>query len=222
MQALWNRTKEVIRSALAGTDGKACLTCSFQLEDMVVLHMALPLEPRLPVLFLDTGYHFPEVYAYRDTMAHQWNLNLVNVAPEMSVSEQEARFGLLYEADPDRCCQLRKVRPLMAALENFRVWLTGLRRQQSPSRAQLEIEESQTLPCGKPIRKINPLAEWTWGDVSQYAQVHQIPLLPLYHRGYLSIGCAPCTALPSRPDDPRSGRWGGRKLECGIHTFGRE
>ncbi|MCS7315426.1 MAG: phosphoadenylyl-sulfate reductase [Bryobacterales bacterium] len=219
MQVLWDAARRVIENALASSDSRACLTCSFQLEDMVVLHMARSLEPRLPVLFLDTGYHFGEVCAYRDQMALSWNLNLINIRPALSVSEQEARFGLLYRTEPDRCCRMRKVEPLMSALQGYDVWLTGLRREQSPTRANLQVEEFQSLPSGKKIRKVNPLAEWTWAQVHEYAEAHGIPPLPLYSQGYTSIGCAPCTSLPSDPNDPRSGRWGGRKLECGIHTF---
>jgi phosphoadenosine phosphosulfate reductase len=221
MQERWNRTRELIASVLNGGHGPACVTCSFQLEDMVVLDMARAVQPRIAVVFLDTGYHFPEVYAYRDAMVREWNLNLLNVMPSLSVAEQESRYGLLYQTDPDRCCRLRKVEPLFTALEAFDVWLTGLRREQSPSRANLQVEERHTLPSGKSIRKINPLAEWTWTEVNAYALARDIPLLPLYERGYTSIGCAPCTSLPADPSNPRSGRWGGRKLECGIHTFDR-
>src|SRR6516162_2397391 len=113
---------------------RACITCSFQAEDMVVLHMLRQRIPDVPVLFLDTGYHFAETYAYRDRMASAWKLNLRNLAPTLTVREQEKAFGILNQTDPGRCCQLRKVEPLMAALENFDVWFTGLRREQSPTR----------------------------------------------------------------------------------------
>lgn len=197
-----------------------CVTSSFQAEDVVVLHMVRAILPRVPVLFLETGYHFPETLAYRDRIAAEWHLHLVNLAPEQSVAEQERKFGILYQTAPDRCCALRKVGPLFAALALYKVWVTGLRRQQSKSRANLQVEESFTLPAGITLSKLNPLAEWTTRDVWQYAEAHGIPLLPLYEQGYSSIGCAPCTSLPSDPDDPRSGRWSGRKLECGIHIQG--
>jgi phosphoadenosine phosphosulfate reductase len=197
-----------------------CVTSSFQAEDVVVLHMVRAILPRVPVLFLETGYHFPETLAYRDRIAAEWHLHLVNLAPEQSVAEQEREFGILYQTAPDRCCALRKVGPLFAALALYKVWVTGLRRQQSKSRANLQVEESFTLPAGITLSKLNPLAEWTTRDVWQYAEAHGIPLLPLYEQGYSSIGCAPCTSLPSDPDDPRSGRWSGRKLECGIHIQG--
>jgi phosphoadenosine phosphosulfate reductase len=194
-----------------------CVTSSFQAEDVVVLHMVRAILPRVPVLFLETGYHFPETLAYRDRISAEWGLNLINVLPERTVAEQEAEFGILYQSAPDRCCGLRKVEPLFRSLQPYDVWVTGLRRQQSKSRAALQAEELFTLPGGRKIRKLSPLTEWTTRDVWQYAEVQQIPLLPLYEKGYTSIGCAPCTTLPFDSDDPRSGRWSGRKLECGIH-----
>jgi phosphoadenosine phosphosulfate reductase len=196
---------------------RACITCSFQAEDVAVLHMVLQLQPRIPVIFLETGYHFPETLAYRDRIASEWNLNLVNVEAEQSVAEQEKQFGILNQTAPDRCCGLRKVEPLFRALDSYTTWVTGLRRQQSKSRVNLQPQEFFTLPTGKILAKLSPLAEWTTRDVWQYAEQHSIPLLPLYERGYTSIGCAPCTSLPSDANDPRSGRWSGQKLECGIH-----
>lgn len=205
-----------LREHLGSAQG-ACITSSFQAEDVAVLHLVLQIQPSIPVLFLETGYHFPETLAYRDRMASEWNLNLVNVVPEQSVAEQESKFGILHQSAPDRCCGLRKVEPLFRALDSYSTWVTGLRRQQSKSRANLERHEFFTLPSGRILAKLSPLAEWTTRDVWQYAEQHAIPLLPLYELGYTSIGCAPCTSLPFDPNDPRSGRWAGRKLECGIH-----
>jgi phosphoadenosine phosphosulfate reductase len=195
-----------------------CLTSSFQAEDVVVLHMVRDLLPRIPVLFLETGYHFPETLAYRDRIAAEWKLNLVNVLPEHTVAEQESEFGILYQSAPDRCCGLRKVEPLFRSLAPYDTWVTGLRREQSKSRANLQSEESFTLPTGHVLAKLSPLAEWSTRDVWQFAEAHDIPLLPLYEQGYTSVGCAPCTSLPFDANDPRSGRWSGRKLECGIHV----
>jgi phosphoadenosine phosphosulfate reductase len=202
--------------------GKACYTCSFQLEDVALLHMLLQRDPNIPVIFLETGYHFPATYAYRDRLTKDWNLNLINAAAKRSVAEQEAEFGKLYEASPAQCCQLRKVEPLFAALEDYDVWFTGLRREQSPTRANLQVFEKSTLKSGRVIDKVSPLAAWTWKQVWQYARENNIPILELYDQGYTSIGCEPCTALPSSDDNLRSGRWGGKKLECGIHTFNKE
>jgi len=194
-----------------------CITSSFQAEDMVVLHMVRQVDPRIPVIFLETGYHFPETIEYRDRMRSEWNLNLINVSAELTVAQQEAQFGILNQTAPDRCCAIRKVDPLFRALGQYEIWVTGLRRQQSKSRANLQTDESFTLPGGHVLAKLSPLAEWTTRDVWRYASTNGIPLLPLYEQGYTSIGCAPCTSLPFDASDPRSGRWSGRKLECGIH-----
>lgn len=208
--------RQFLRQKLQPSDG-LCVTSSFQAEDVVLLHMVREILPRVPVLFLETGYHFPETLAYRDRIAALWDLNLVNIVPSQTVADQESQFGILHQSAPDRCCALRKVGPLFQALASYQIWLTGLRRAQSKSRAQLQPEEAFKLPTGEVLRKLNPLADWSTRDVWEYASANAIPLLPLYDRGYTSIGCAPCTSLPSDPDDPRSGRWSGQKLECGIH-----
>ncbi len=211
----------LIRDALRAENGAPCLTCSFQAEDMAVLDMVRVHRPDIPVLFLDTGYHFEETYAYRDRFAREWGLNLINLRADLSVADQEASFGQLYKMQPDRCCHIRKVEPLLRGLVEFDVWFTGLRREQSPTRANLKNAEDHTLPAGKRLLKVSPLADWTWKDVLSYLAVREVPLLPLYDKGYLSIGCEPCTSLPADPENPRSGRWSGHKLECGIHTFGK-
>jgi phosphoadenosine phosphosulfate reductase len=172
---------------------------------------------KIPVLFLDTGYHFAETYEYRDRMAEEWKMNLFNLLPEQTVAQQESQFGILYQTAPDHCCKLRKVDPLFKAVANYRVWITGLRREQSKSRATLDESAMFALPGGKHVLKLAPLASWTTRDVWYACEKLAIPLLPLYERGYSSIGCEPCTMLPIDPNDPRSGRWAGRKVECGIH-----
>ncbi len=216
---LANEARAAIAENLAESDAP-CITCSFQAEDMAVLWLLRELVPNIPVLFLETGYHFPQVYAYRDEMTRRYSLNLVNVMPEQTVPEQESQFGILYQAAPDKCCKLRKVEPLFRALSNHDVWFTGLRRVQSPTRADLAVNDIFPLPGGKKIRKISPLAAWTDRDVWRFAREQRIALLPLYEQGYTSIGCQPCTALPQDPANLRSGRWAGRKLECGIHIAG--
>jgi phosphoadenosine phosphosulfate reductase len=203
----------------ANENARVCLTSSFQAEDMAVLHLLRERIPGVPVLFLDTGYHFPQTYEYRDRMAKEWSLHLVNVLPTRTVPEQESAFGILYQTDPTRCCQLRKVEPLLGALEPFDVWFTGLRREQSPTRKNLKKVELHRLPTGKTLWKVSLLADWNWEQVWSYVNANGISHLPQYDEGYLSIGCQPCTALPADPNNPRSGRWGGTKLECGIHTF---
>ncbi len=209
--------RELIAAELA-KPGAACITSSFQAECVVLVHMLIEQRPDIPVLFLETGYHFPETLAYRDRMATNWRLNLVNLAARQSVTEQEAQFGILNQTDPGKCCGLRKVEPLFAGLAGYDLWFTALRREQSPTRANLQPVEPFKLPAGKTIVKVSPLAAWTNRDVWQYLSRYEIPALPLYDQGYTSIGCQPCTALPLHPDDARSGRWQGKgKLECGIH-----
>jgi phosphoadenosine phosphosulfate reductase len=215
-----NAKLDAVRATLAQQitgAGDVCLTCSFQAEDVLLTKLALELDARIPVLFLDTGYHFAETYAYRDRIASEWGLNLINLLPAKTVAEQEAEHGLLYRSQPDQCCKLRKVEPLFKAVGEYRVWLTGLRREQAKSRGALEESALFTLPGGKQVLKLAPLAEWTTRDVWYACEQLEIPLLPLYEQGYTSIGCEPCTTIPLDPNDPRSGRWAGQKVECGIH-----
>lgn len=212
--------EDALEYLLGATDAsRACLTCSFQAEDMIVLDLLRKKLPDVPVLFLDTGYHFASTYEYRDRMTKEWSLNLVNVLPKQTVEQQESQFGILNRTNPTQCCQLRKVEPLMQALEPYEIWFTGLRREQSPTRKNLKKAEEHRLPSGKALLKVSPLADWTWSQVWGYVGSKQLDYLPLYDQGYLSIGCEPCTAIPDDPNNPRSGRWGGKKLECGIHTF---
>jgi phosphoadenosine phosphosulfate reductase len=212
--------EQALETILAANQGaRVCLTSSFQAEGMIVAHLLKDRLPDFSVLFLDTGYHFAQTYEYRDRMTKQWSLHLINVLPAQTVAEQESAFGVLYRSEPTRCCQLRKVEPLMAALEPFDIWFTGLRREQSPTRRNLKKLEHHLLPTGRSLWKVSLLADWKWEQVWEYSKANGIPHLPQYDEGYLSIGCQPCTALPSDPNNPRSGRWGGTKLECGIHTF---
>lgn len=211
--------RELLARELPATpdENDACLTCSFQAEDVLLLHLVRELRPEIPVFFLDTGYHFAETYAYRDRITADWKLNLINLLPARTVVEQELEHGLLYQTAPDRCCALRKVEPLFAAVANYKIWLTGLRREQARSRAALEVIADFTLPSGVTVRKLSPFADWTTRDVWQSCTLYTIPLLPLYDVGYTSIGCKPCTTVSTDPNDPRSGRWAGHKIECGIH-----
>lgn len=187
-----------------------CVTASFQAESVVLLHMLRQAKPDIPVLFLDTFHHFPELIAYRDRIVDRWGLNLV------VLRAAEPRPGL-WRVDVDACCARHKVGPLFPVLEQHDLWFTGMRREQSPTRAGLAEVAPFSLPSGTVLRKVCPLASWTTRDVWAYADRHDIPLLPLYERGFTSIGCEPCTSLPRDPANQRSGRWHGRKLECGIH-----
>ena len=187
------------------------ITSSFQAECVVLTDLLRQARPDIPVLFLETFHHFAQTLKYRDEMAARYNLSLINLkAPE-------PKIGLWQTEGTEACCARHKVGPLFSALENYDVWFTALRRDQSASRANLKEVELFKLPSGNAIRKVAPLAGWTARDVWRYAKDHDIPLLPLYELGYTSIGCEPCTSLPPDPNDPRSGRWQGQKLECGIH-----
>ncbi len=184
-----------------------CLTCSFQAEDVLLTKLAIELDPNIPVLFLDTGYHFRETYEYRDRIAREWKLNLINLLPEKTVAEQEAEYGLLYQSAPDRCCGLRKVEPLFKAVANIASGSPACAANRRRAARRLRNRAMFTLPGGKQVLKLAPLAEWTTRDVWYACEQLSIPLLPLYERGYSSIGCEPCTSLPLDPNDPRSGRW---------------
>jgi phosphoadenosine phosphosulfate reductase len=189
---------------------RPCVTSSFQAECVVLVHMLRELKPDIPVLFLDTVHHFEETCTYRDELSARWGLNLITLrAAEPSPG--------LWQQSTSACCARHKVEPLFGALEEYDLWFTGLRREQSPSRANLAEVEPFRLPSGRTLNKVSPLARWSTKAVWDYARQHGIPLLPLYAQGYTSIGCQPCTSLPLDPSNERSGRWAGQKLECGIH-----
>jgi phosphoadenosine phosphosulfate reductase len=211
--------QDIIAKVLSENGGSPCITCSFQAEGVIVLDFLRRMVPDVPVLFIDTGYHFAETYSYRDRLAKRWNLNLVNVIPAQTVHQQEAELGLLYRTDPTSCCYRRKVEPLMKALEPFDIWFTGMRREQSPTRTNLKTVEYHKLPSGHQLLKVHPLAGWDTNRVWNYLAEHEIEYLPLYDDGYPSIGCEPCTSRPVEGAGPRSGRWGGTRQECGIHTI---
>ncbi len=187
------------------------ITSSFQAECVVLTDLLRRVRPGIPVLFLETFHHFPQTLAYRDDMARRYDLNLT------VLKAAQPKVGLWQTEGTKACCDVHKVGPLFGALENYDRWFTALRRDQSPSRASLKEVEPFRLPSGSSITKVAPLAAWTMRDVWRYAKEHEIPLLSLYELGYTSIGCEPCTSLPPDPNDPRSGRWQGQKLECGIH-----
>ena len=204
-----NETLDLIAQELDRAE-RPGVTSSFQAECVVLVHMLRQYRPDIPVLFLDTVHHFEETYRYRDEIAAAWGLNLV------TLRAAEPAPGL-WRDSTRACCGRHKVDPLFAALRNYDTWFTGLRRDQSASRAGLQEVEPFSVGEAATLRKVSPLARWTTADVREYASAHDIPLLPLYERGYTSIGCEPCTSRPLDPGNERSGRWGGQKLECGIH-----
>jgi phosphoadenosine phosphosulfate reductase len=187
------------------------------MADGLLSHLASEAVPGVHVVFLDTGYHFAETIGTRDWITSVLPITLVNVTPEQSVAQQDAEYGpRLHERDPDLCCSLRKVRPLAEALAGYVAWGSGVRRDESPSRAGTRVVE---WDAKREMIKVNPLAAWTQDDVDRYIAVHQVPVNPLQEIGYTSIGCAPCTRPVAPGEDPRAGRWVGLgKTECGLHT----
>ncbi|KIF70993.1 phosphoadenosine phosphosulfate reductase [Streptomyces sp. AcH 505] len=205
---------EILTWAADTFGGRFCVTSS--MEDAVVAHLASRARPGVDVVFLDTGYHFPETIGTRDAVDAVMDVNLITLTPRQSVAEQDAEYGpKLHDRDPDLCCALRKVKPLEEGLAGYAAWATGLRRDESPTRANTPVvswdEKRQKV-------KIAPIARWTQDDVDSYVEEHGVLTNPLLTDGYASVGCAPCTRRVLAGEDPRAGRWAGRsKTECGIH-----
>ncbi|MFI1257629.1 phosphoadenylyl-sulfate reductase [Streptomyces netropsis] len=205
---------DILRWAAETFGPRFCVTSS--MEDAVVAHLASRALPGVDVVFLDTGYHFPETIGTRDAVAAVMDVNVITLTPRRSVAEQDAEHGpRLHDRDPDLCCALRKVRPLEEGLVAYDAWATGLRRDESPTRAQTPV-------VGWDARrrkvKVSPIARWTQADVDAYVEEHGVLTNPLLTEGYASIGCAPCTGRITAGQDARAGRWAGRgKTECGLH-----
>ncbi|WP_259781207.1 phosphoadenylyl-sulfate reductase [Aestuariispira ectoiniformans] len=208
-------TQELLHKVLLEVyPGRIGIVSSFGAEAAVLLDLIARVDPATPVLFLDTGKHFPETLAYRDLLVDRLRLRDVRVlTPKDLHLQQEDPSGTLWESDPDKCCDIRKVRPLDLALEGFDAWITGRKRFHGGTRKQLPVFESDEGRV-----KINPLADWTAEQIEDYYLNFALPRHPLFDQGYLSIGCATCTAKPVEGADVRSGRWmGNGKTECGIH-----
>lgn len=186
------------------------------MADGLLPHLAGTAIPGVAVIFLDTGYHFVETIGTRDWVAGTMPITLLTVTPERTVAEQDRDLGpALHDRDPDRCCRLRKVEPLAQALAGFAAWGSGVRRDESPTRAGTRLVERDAAR-GKV--KVNPMAAWSQDDVDGYLDQHRVPVNPLLGAGYPSIGCAPCTRPVAPGEDPRAGRWAGQgKTECGLH-----
>ena len=172
--------------------------------------------PGVDVLFLETGYHFPETYATRTTIAQTLRINVVDVLPENTVEQQDRLFGKdLFARDPAQCCALRKVAPLHRTLAGYELWFTGVRRDEAPTRTNTPLV---TWDETNGLVKVNPLAAWSFDQLVRYSTENLLPVNPLLSQGYPSIGCQPCTAKVAPGDDPRAGRWAGTdKTECGLH-----
>ncbi|MFL6127572.1 MAG: phosphoadenylyl-sulfate reductase [Mycobacteriales bacterium] len=206
---------EVLRWAAREFGDTMCVSSS--MTDAVLAHLAARAQPGVPVLFLDTGYHFPETIGTRDAVAATMPVTVKTVQPLWTVAEQDADLmPRLHERDPDRCCWLRKVEPLGRALAPYTAWVSGVRRDESPSRRDTPVVAWDPR---RAVVKVHPLATWTQDDVDAYIREHGVLVNPLVSDGYPSLGCAPCTSRPQPGTDRRSGRWAGQeKTECGIHA----
>lgn len=205
---------EILQWATRTFGPRFCVTSS--MEDAVVAHLASRALPGVDVVFLDTGYHFPETIGTRDAVEAVMDVNVITLTPRQTVAEQDAEHGpRLHDRDPDLCCELRKVKPLEEGLTSYTASATGLRRDESPTRANTPVvgwdEKRQKV-------KVSPIARWTQDDVDAYVAEHGVLTNPLLMDGYASVGCAPCTRRVLEGEDARAGRWAGRgKTECGLH-----
>jgi phosphoadenosine phosphosulfate reductase len=208
-------TAEEALAWTARTFGDSWIVAS-NMQDAVLVDLAVKVKPDVDVLFLQTGYHFAETIGTRDAVETVYpGVRIVNAEAEQSVADQEAEFGKLYLTEPDRCCHLRKVVPLRRTLANYDAWVTGVRRVDAPTRANTPIV---TWDDRNGLVKVNPIAAWSDDEFRGYIAEHGVLENPLVSDGYLSIGCAPCTARVAPGADPRSGRWAGSaKTECGLH-----
>jgi phosphoadenosine phosphosulfate reductase len=207
--------EDVIAWAVETFAERVCITSS--MTDAVIVHLAATVKPGIDVIFLDTGYHFPETIGTRDAVAHTYPINLINVTPSRTVAEQDAELGpRLYGRNPDLCCYLRKVVPLERALDPYDAWITGVRREETHARSDTRVVE---WDAKRAMVKVNPIATWSQDKVDAYIADNGVLVNPLVDDGYPSIGCATCT-MPVKPGaDPRSGRWAGTgKSECGLHV----
>jgi phosphoadenosine phosphosulfate reductase len=208
-------TAEQVLQWGAETFGHRMIVAS-NMQDAVLVDLGAKALPGVDVLFLETGYHFAETIGTRDAVALTYpEIRIVNAEAEQSVADQEAEFGLLNQTDPTKCCFLRKVVPLRRTLADYDAWVTGVRRVDAPTRANTPIVQWDER---NGLVKVNPIAAWSDTEFNDYIAAHGILENPLVGEGYLSIGCAPCTAKPAPGQDPRSGRWAGlAKTECGLH-----
>ena len=207
--------QEILRWAADTFGDRFCVSSS--MGDGVLSSLAASVKPGVDVVFLDTGYHFPETIGTRDAIDQVYDVKVRTMLPLLTVAQQDAEHGEdLWRTDPDRCCAMRKVEPLNRALEGYDAYASGVRRDEAPSRAGTAVVEWDDKR-GKV--KVNPLAAWTQDDVDAYVDEHGILVNPLAYDGYPSIGCAPCTHRVAEGEDPRSGRWkGSQKTECGLHV----
>ena len=215
-------TREMLVAVLReGLAGRIAAVSSFGAESAVLLHLLASINPAVPVLFLETGKHFPETLAYRDEITARLGLtNLINLAPDPQALAVRDESGLRWSYDPDGCCEVRKVQPLAKALTGFDASFTGRKGFQGATRAGLTRFELDTTDAVGRL-KVNPLADWSSDQIASYFAASGLPAHPLVAQGYPSIGCSPCTSKVEPGEDARSGRWKGwDKTECGIHLDG--
>jgi phosphoadenosine phosphosulfate reductase len=208
--------QDIIRWATDTFGARICVTSS--MTDAVIIHLASSVRPGIDVVFLDTGYHFPETIGTRDAVEAVYPITLVNVTPTRTVAEQDAELGpRLYGRNPDLCCYLRKVEPLERTLrDNYDAWISGVRRDETLARRSTPVV---TWDSKRQMVKVNPIARWTGDQVDEYIASEGVLVNPLVYDGYPSIGCRTCTARVEAGADPRSGRWAGTgKTECGLHV----
>ena len=207
--------EQVVAWAVREFGDSIAVACS--MADAVLPHVVAQQAPWVDVLFLETGYHFPETPGTRDAVEQQMEVTIVDVLPQLTVAQQDAAHGKdLWSRDPAACCAMRKVEPLTRTLGGYEVWVTGVRRDEAPTRTSTPLV---TWDEKNGLVKINPLAAWSFDDLLGYAADHQVVLNPLLNDGYPSIGCAPCTRRVAPGEDPRAGRWSGLdKTECGLHV----
>lgn len=207
--------QDVLRAAIREDfPNRIGLVSSFGTDSAVLLHMVAAIDPYVPVIFLDTDKHFPETLAYRDRLRRDLGLcNMQIVSPRPAGVAADDPDGTLHQRSPDLCCHVRKTLPMLAALRNLDCWITGRKRAQAATRADLPLFEAQDRWV-----KLNPLAGWDAADVAAYMAAHDLPEHPLKAQGFLSVGCAPCTRAVKPGEDARAGRWADSdKTECGIH-----
>ena len=218
-----SETLEMLNSVLkSGLAGDVAVVSSFGAESAVLLHLVAQVDPAVPVLFLETGKHFPETLAYRDLLVERLGLtNLIDLTPDADDLAKKDDSGLRWSYDPDGCCEIRKVKPLAKALAGYDATITGRKAFQSSTRANLPRFEIDASDVHGRL-KINPLIDWSAEDLAAYIAENDLPPHPLVAEGYPSIGCSPCTTKVAAGEDPRSGRWKGwDKTECGIHVPGQ-
>jgi phosphoadenosine phosphosulfate reductase len=212
-------SREILSWAYQHVGEQVAISTAFGPSGVVLMHLAAQVCPGAKVFFIDTGFHFKETMEMVDRVSSRIDVNIEVIEPEISLKKQALVYGdALHVVDPDKCCTLRKVEPTRKMMSQLDGWITALRRDQGPSRANTPVLEHLDVQ-GRMVSKINPLVRWTKEEIWRHIFAHDLPYNPLKDQGYASVGCAPCTQPATDPNDERSGRWSGRqKTECGLHT----